>query len=157
MKAQNAMEYLITYGWAIAVLGIVIAALVGLGVLNPSSFTPNVCSFPADFGCVSATLLPPGNLQVNIEQSTASSIIVTALGCNNMGTTANMVIESPPNGVYMPIGSNYTFPSLSCYYNGATYNGVIGVVYTGWVVMNYTDAQTGFKHVVAGKLVQKVT
>jgi hypothetical protein len=151
------MEYLVTYGWAIAILGVVIAALIALGILNPTAFTPNVCSFPADFGCLSVAILPPGNVVVNIEQSTASPITLTAVGCNDAGNTANMITQSPPTGVYMQIGSNYTVYNIRCYANGVPFNGVIGRVYTGWIVMNYTDSQSGFKHVVAGRLIQKVT
>jgi hypothetical protein len=39
-KAQSAMEYLMTYGWAILIIAIVLAALFQLGVFNPMSFAP---------------------------------------------------------------------------------------------------------------------
>ncbi|MEM7815876.1 MAG: hypothetical protein QXN71_02030 [Candidatus Aenigmatarchaeota archaeon] len=38
-KAQSAMEYLMTYGWAILIVIIVAAALFALGVFNPSTYT----------------------------------------------------------------------------------------------------------------------
>lgn len=38
-KAQSAMEYLMTYGWAILIVIIVAAALYALGVFNPATFT----------------------------------------------------------------------------------------------------------------------
>lgn len=37
-KAQSAMEYLMTYGWAILIVIIVAAALYALGVFNPATF-----------------------------------------------------------------------------------------------------------------------
>lgn len=37
-RAQSALEYLITYGWAIVILVIVIVLLFYLGVLNPTGF-----------------------------------------------------------------------------------------------------------------------
>jgi len=37
---QSAMEYLMTYGWAILILAIVLGALFQLGVFNASSFSP---------------------------------------------------------------------------------------------------------------------
>ncbi|MGC8495787.1 MAG: LamG domain-containing protein [Candidatus Micrarchaeia archaeon] len=37
-KAQSAMEYLMTYGWAILIISIVLAALFQLGVFNPMAF-----------------------------------------------------------------------------------------------------------------------
>ncbi|MBW2999812.1 hypothetical protein KY339_04005, partial [Candidatus Woesearchaeota archaeon] len=39
MKAQSALEYLMTYGWAILIVIIVGAALYALGVFNPGTFT----------------------------------------------------------------------------------------------------------------------
>lgn len=38
-KAQSAMEYLMTYGWAILIVIIVAAALYALGVFNPATWT----------------------------------------------------------------------------------------------------------------------
>ncbi|MGC9190775.1 MAG: hypothetical protein ACP5FR_02580 [Candidatus Micrarchaeia archaeon] len=48
-KAQSAMEYLMTYGWAILIISIVLAALFQLGVFNPMAF---------------ATKAQPGSCQV---------------------------------------------------------------------------------------------
>jgi hypothetical protein len=39
MKAQAAMEYLMTYGWAILIVIIVAAALWALGIFNPNTWT----------------------------------------------------------------------------------------------------------------------
>lgn len=38
-RAQSAMEYLMTYGWAILVIAVVLGALYQLGVFNPGSFS----------------------------------------------------------------------------------------------------------------------
>lgn len=40
-KAQGALEYLITYGWAILIIVIIGGALFGLGIFNPSSWVAN--------------------------------------------------------------------------------------------------------------------
>ncbi len=39
-QAQSAMEYLMTYGWAILIIAIVLGALFSLGVFSSSNFTP---------------------------------------------------------------------------------------------------------------------
>jgi hypothetical protein len=41
-KAQSAMEYLMTYGWAILIVIIVAAALYALGIFNPATYTGRV-------------------------------------------------------------------------------------------------------------------
>ncbi len=39
-KAQSAMEYLMTYGWAILIIAVVLGALFQLGVFNGATFAP---------------------------------------------------------------------------------------------------------------------
>ena len=39
-QSQSAMEYLMTYGWAILIIAVVLAALFELGVFNPMTFAP---------------------------------------------------------------------------------------------------------------------
>ncbi|MCL5239337.1 MAG: hypothetical protein M1286_02610, partial [Candidatus Marsarchaeota archaeon] len=39
-KAQSAMEYLMTYGWAILIIAVVLGALFQLGVFNAGTFAP---------------------------------------------------------------------------------------------------------------------
>lgn len=44
MKGQGAIEYLMTYGWALLVIVVVGAALYASGVLNPASYTSSKCT-----------------------------------------------------------------------------------------------------------------
>lgn len=60
-RGQVAMEYLVTYGWAILGLVVAIGALAYFGVLDPSMFIPERCSVPVEFGCEEFKLAPPDN------------------------------------------------------------------------------------------------
>jgi hypothetical protein len=40
IKLQSAMEYLMTYGWAILIIAVVLGALFQLGVFNANNFAP---------------------------------------------------------------------------------------------------------------------
>ncbi len=40
LKLQSAMEYLMTYGWAILVIAVVLGVLYSLGIFSPSNFAP---------------------------------------------------------------------------------------------------------------------
>ena len=51
-KGQAAMEFLMTYGWAILAAVIVIAVLASFGVFSPSKYVPQTCVISAPFGCV---------------------------------------------------------------------------------------------------------
>ncbi len=50
-KGQAAMEFLMTYGWAILVVLVAIGALAYFGVLNPSRFLPSSCTVAPGIGC----------------------------------------------------------------------------------------------------------
>ncbi|RME32093.1 hypothetical protein D6789_00620, partial [Candidatus Woesearchaeota archaeon] len=49
--AQVAMEYLVTYGWALLAIVAIIGALAWFGVINPSRLVPSRCSIPTEFSC----------------------------------------------------------------------------------------------------------
>src|SRR3989344_9119339 len=48
-RGQGAMEFLMTYGWAIIVVLVILSVLYFLGVFSPK--TPNACSIEAPFVC----------------------------------------------------------------------------------------------------------
>lgn len=50
-KGQGALEFLMTYGWAFLVILIMVGALAYFGVLNPSKFLPERCTFGAQVLC----------------------------------------------------------------------------------------------------------
>ncbi len=50
-RGQAAMEFLMTYGWAILVVLVVIGALAYFGVLSPDTLLPEKCTFPVQIGC----------------------------------------------------------------------------------------------------------
>ncbi len=57
-KGQAAMEFLMTYGWAILVVLVVIGALAYFGVLSPSTLLPEKCTFPVSVNCVDHSVSP---------------------------------------------------------------------------------------------------
>jgi hypothetical protein len=154
MKAQSAMEYLTTYSWAIIIIALALAALYALGLFNPTSFASNQCIFPADYGCLSGFLYANGTFNINFEQATTTAINLTGVGCNAAGLTTNMTKYTPQ--YYLPVGGNITL-SMKCYANGTIYTSPSGTLYKGYVIVNYTNLQTGFQHVVVGKIIEKST
>ena len=51
-KAQAAMEFLMTYGWAVLVVLSTIGALAYFGVLSPSKYLPETCLFSQGISCL---------------------------------------------------------------------------------------------------------
>src|SRR3989338_5866650 len=101
-KGQAAMEYLMTYGWAILIVIIVAAALWALGVFNPSTWTQAAATGFAGFG------VPNGGWQVNstgalvvLKNSAGANVRVTAITAtygSNTWTNASAVSDMAANG-----------------------------------------------------------
>lgn len=74
-RAQSAMEYLMTYGWAILIIAIVLAAMFTLGIFKSPvgttcrSFPGYVCTAPVFTGTLSAG----GNLIASVGQGTGAT------------------------------------------------------------------------------------
>ncbi len=77
-RAQAAMEFLMTYGWAILVVLIVIAALAYLGVLNPQSLVPEKCMLQP-LSCLGATTDSSGDLALSITNPLGGGIRITQI------------------------------------------------------------------------------
>jgi hypothetical protein len=61
MKSKNgqaAMEFLMTYGWAILVVIIAITALASFGVLSPGKLLPTSCIFETGISCDDSYITP---------------------------------------------------------------------------------------------------
>ncbi len=157
LKLQSAMEYLMTYGWAILIISIALSALYMMGLFSPSSYVSSTCIFPADFSCLEDFMSTSGVLTINIAQSTEAPIDITGIGCNSNVSLAHMTSYVGSSAIYVPIGGNYSFGSVQCYSGSGPYSGSVGSIFHGYVIMNYTDLQTGFPHTTVGTLVQKVS
>lgn len=51
-RGQQAMEYMVTYGWAFVVIIVTIGAFAYFGLLNPEKYLPNRCDFGLQLKCV---------------------------------------------------------------------------------------------------------
>ena len=89
----------------------------------------------------------------NIEYTNINPIQVTQVGCNTNQTTAHIHTYATP--VAMNAGENSTF-AVTCYSGTSPFTGQLDSMFSGSVVINYTDARTGFQNLIYGKLVTKV-
>ena len=91
-KAQAAMEFLMTYGWAILIVLIVLAALFFLGVFSPK--TANVCQISTPFFCQDV-VADDNSLGIKIKAQGVSSATVTSINingqdCNSFNTNLDI-------------------------------------------------------------------
>ena len=113
LKGQAAMEFLMTYGWAILVVLIVIGALAYFGVLSPSTLLPEKCTFPVSITCtdhsvgqssITLILLNGAGRDMLVKSIAASS---EALGVGNLGCACNT--SSATSGLTLRNGASTTF------------------------------------------------
>jgi hypothetical protein len=155
MKLQSALEYLITYSWAIIIIAIVAVAIFEvLSLSNPVE----ECTLPAGFFCPVMVMSQNGLMQLDLVQSTQYPIEVTAIGCMTPSSFAYVVpINNPPaNTIPIPVGSNYTF-SVQCYSNGTAFSGPIKSIYSGSLIINYTNGYTNLPNTIYGSVRVSVT
>jgi hypothetical protein len=90
LKAQSAMEYLMTYGWAILIVIIVAAALYALGLFNPATFTgQRTTGFP-NMGAPSDWIYSAnGDFNITLRNGLGEAITISTVTANcaaNQGT-----------------------------------------------------------------------
>ncbi|MEK6983461.1 MAG: hypothetical protein AABX33_02725 [Nanoarchaeota archaeon] len=80
VKAQAALEFLTTYGWAFLVILIMIGALAYFGILNPSKVLPNTCFFGSEFTCVDSIISASGGTwKVRLKNNVGAVIDVSQI------------------------------------------------------------------------------
>lgn len=97
-RAQAAMEFIMTYGWAILAVTVVIGALVYFGIFSPAKFLPETCSFPSELTCVGKALTTAGaagTIEFVVSNNVGNDIKIapadiSATGdCTSAGATVN--------------------------------------------------------------------
>lgn len=140
-RAQVAMEFLMTYGWALGVILITLGALVYTGVLNLDTFIVDRCEFSSGVFCIDA--------------------IVDTSGVR-MALQNGMAIDLENVEVFVPecaAGAATGPPSLtSGEQEEYTVACVIptGLTFKSKIIFNYTNPDSGFNHTKIGQLIYKV-
>ena len=94
MKSQSAMEYLMTYGWAVLIIGVVLAALMNLGVFNSTSITGTSCTASPGFTCQNPTMITNGTLTFLFGQATGKPMYNVQFEC-----AASVGADNLPNPI----------------------------------------------------------
>ncbi len=137
-KAQSAMEYLMTYGWAILIIAVVLASLFSLGVFNSGTgVASTACSTRVGYLCSNPVLLSNGLLSTTIGSS--RPINVTGIACSS-GSSAPSSFS--PANITLAAGAqqNVDFPC-------ALPSDALGTPFSGTLWLRYN--QSGQSNLVA--------
>jgi hypothetical protein len=173
-KGQAAMEYLVTYGWALLLLVAIIAALLASGVFSASAFVQRECTFQPDFQCWPFVLYKGGTaatastyLSTQFHNGFGYPIKITEINytVENIGAEGVRTVQSGdvPTGV-IEQGGNIT---ITQEFAGTTRQPSVGEMKTIKVTVTYVNCAlagtpatcTGGNppsHVVSGRVVARV-
>ena len=150
-KGQAALDFLMTYGWAIALVVIVAAALFALGVFDVSNF---VGTKAAGFSGVAvqgwSMTGSTGVLSVKLTNQVGQKINITGVSAT-IGTETQAFNVT---GLSTGTSSGATTGQLDATFTGA---GKVssGSGYQASVTVNYTDMNSGFAASTKGTLTGK--
>ena len=147
-KGQAALEYLMTYGWAILIVVIIGVALYAMGVFSPGRFTGKSYSGLSEFTVLDWKLADGGT-------NDSLTLIVTPRGHTFNITSVSVTVSGLTMSSTCSINPQLANPdqkvTISCYTNG-TDIGIAGATYTADVTISYTDVDTNVTHTSTGKL-----
>ena len=138
-KGQAAMEFLMTYGWAILVVLIAISALAYFGVLNPSRFLPESCTLVPGLSCVDH----------KATSNSTTLVIQNGMGQDLQAFSVNADCTTPSNVTTFSDSDQLQFNITGCS------NGAEDARLKKDVIISFRS-EAGLDHTEKGQLVTKV-
>ncbi len=125
-KSQSALEYMMTYGWAILIIVIVAAGLYSLGIFSPTNSASTSITGFSNFG-VQAQCIQGGALQIQITNGIGNLINITKINTtSSLGQKVNLNISV----VLPPSQSQMVFiPGACTTSQGSSYSNQVSFTY----------------------------
>jgi len=158
-RAQAALEFLTTYGWAFLVILVMIGALSYFGVLDPSRFLPDKCIFGTGVGACADSIasISGGYIKADLINSFGQDVVISNVSFTTQGIAgacaANNVCGATPycfSSVNWPNNGKNTLQFTPC----ALAQGDKPKVH---VIIKYETVGGAYNHTVEGDIQLKVT
>ena len=148
-KGQAALEYLLTYGWAILIIIIVGASLYSLGIFTPGQWTGRRQTGFAQFRVTDFKLDTDGNLTIILQNQVGKPITLDSVNATLKQVMCSEDSGSPIGGSILP-NSIYTVV-LECG-SGSDWKMPLKSSYSITLDFHYTDGDSGLTHIDSGSL-----
>lgn len=139
-RAQSAIEYITTYGWALLLIAIGLGALWQLGVIGGSSHVPNACIGSSILECSNPIMSTSGMLVVTLTNKYAGSVTITSTGCSSGPTLPSVYGYPTPSESYVTINEN---GNARVAFWCSLANNAIGSPASGTLWIRYNQKTTG--------------
>ena len=119
-RSQSALEYMMSYGWAILIIVIVAAVLYSFGIFNPSSSVSTTITGFSGLGITTAQCFSNQGLAILFTNNIGQLINLTKINITSGSTSSSLNLSYVvPTG-----GSSTIFVPTSCSKNGGSHYGV---------------------------------
>ena len=146
-KGQAAMEYLMTYGWAILIVIIVVAVLFSLGVFNPATFTQTTVTGLSGFNVPAGgwQLSSGGRLVFQLTNGVGATVNITQLAVTQGATTVTNTTPGSYFGVSpdQDLEATLSPGETGTFYIPGLIGGAGGTSYAIDVVVTYDNLDSG--------------
>ncbi len=144
-KAQAALEFLMTYGWAILAVLAAIASLAYFGVLSPSYFLPEKCTLPSGITCLDFKV-GSSAVTVVLQNNLGEPITITSLDVAKKDGDSCSIADT----IQLNNNDKKTFIISGCN------NGNIKEKFNGDLSIAYTK-ESGLAHIAQGSIMSLIS
>ncbi|HID73320.1 TPA: hypothetical protein EYP38_05250 [Candidatus Micrarchaeota archaeon] len=163
MRGQSAVEYVVTYGWAILALVIVVGVLLSSGILSPTYLISDECNAGTNLPCAFALFNEGGATQLSMEihNGFPYQIHVERVNVTMPETGEVFVMEALPGDGYVDSGESL---AVRGHFEGGelseeTYKRfTLGIVYASCAreLLDPGDVCSDSYHTISGRLAGRV-
>ncbi len=147
MKGQASLDFLMTYGWALLIIVLIVAALFSLGIFDAGTFLGSRSSGFTQIGVSAWRIDSGGNMTVQLRNRAGNDVNLTLINAtlNNQSITYNTTtkLANGKASASILVGNFSNAPSS-------------GGSYSVNMQITYTDLSTGFSYLDSGTVTGKV-
>ncbi len=155
MKLQSTIDYMVSYGVALAIIAVAIYVMSSFGLFNPY-LSPKVCTPASGFICNGYTISSNGIVSVLFSQVTGTTLNINGVACSTNVNLTNASLPAygnvhvvkysgMPSAYPNALASSMVMQSDTantieayCYNNKGYAKSKLGNTFNGYVWINYT-------------------
>ncbi len=148
-KGQAALDFMMTYGWAILLVVIIAIALFAMGIFNPSNFIGNKAAGFAGTTVTGWSLDSAGTFTIKAVNNVGNPIKLDSISV----VIGNATVSVPVSNATIAVGADSGILTSDVGAFGAQ---TAASGYTASVNIKYTDTSANFPYVSSGTLTGKI-
>jgi len=112
MRGQATAEFLMTYGWALLILFVVVGLLISSGAFSADQFISEECSFGSNVPCQAALFDEGGQTHIAIRLYNSFSYPILVRNYSLSTSDGSQAFEAFPNDIEIKSGAYHDYESV---------------------------------------------